>query len=133
MINDLAGHLSYPNLTTRVKKFLLDAFPKDPVVRPKTRALRFLEEALELVQALGITKEKVLEQVEYTFNRPVGEPVQEVGGTAFTFTALCEAIGVNPIEEGHKNVDQAYRRIDEIREKAKHKPSAGDIPTASGG
>lgn len=114
-------HDSY-TLSTRVDGFLRDAFPGDPSVVPKTRALRFLEEAMELAQSMGITKEKALEQLEYTFSREIGDPKQEFGGTVFTLTAVGNALCLDLIEEGYASVDEAYGRIEQIREKSKKKP-----------
>jgi len=44
------------------------------------RSHRFLEEALELVQANGCTAQEAQELVDYVFGRPVGKQAQEVGG-----------------------------------------------------
>jgi hypothetical protein len=52
---------------------------------------RFLEESLELVQATGCTQSEAHQLVDYVFNRPVGEPAQEVGGVMVTLAALCLA------------------------------------------
>jgi hypothetical protein len=57
----------------------------------KERNYRFIEEAVELVQANGCTKEDVLAWVDYVYNRPVGVPAQEVGGVMVTLAALCSA------------------------------------------
>ena len=38
---------------------------------------RFLEEALELVQACGATASEAHQLVDYVYGRPVGEPAQE--------------------------------------------------------
>lgn len=41
---------------------------------------RFLEEALELVQACGCTESEAAQLVAYVYGRPAGDPPQEVGG-----------------------------------------------------
>ena len=110
------------SLSNRVDQFLRECFSDDPNVRPQVRVLRFLEEALELAQSMGITKEKALEQVDYTYGRPIGEPVQEFGGVVFTLVSTGNALGLDLIEEGHKSVDEGFSRIDQIREKSKSKP-----------
>jgi NTP pyrophosphatase (non-canonical NTP hydrolase) len=58
-------------------------------------ARRFIEEAVELVQALGLTREKVLHIVNYVFDRAVGEVKQEIGGVGMTLLPLCEALDVS--------------------------------------
>lgn len=60
----------------------------------RERGYRFLEEALELFQSLNLEKEDALKLVEYVFNRPKGEPIQEVGGVGITLAALCNAADI---------------------------------------
>lgn len=67
----------------------------DPVVAIQRRALRFMEEAVELVQALGVTKDLVLRVVDYVYGRPAGEVVNEIGGVGMTLLPLCEALDVS--------------------------------------
>src|ERR1019366_7187801 len=50
---------------------------------------RFLEEALELVQACYCTADEAHQLVDYVYGRPVGEKSQEVGGVVVTLAALC--------------------------------------------
>lgn len=57
------------------------------------RNLRFIEEALELVQAYRIPKERVLKIVDYVYSRGPGDEAQEVGGVLVTLAALCAAAG----------------------------------------
>lgn len=108
-------------LSARTTKFLQDVWPDTPI-QPQVRVLRFLEEALELAQSMGISQEKALEQVAYTYARPPGEPRQEFGGTVFTLANVGVALGLDLIEEGHRAVDEANARIPEIRAKSKSKP-----------
>ena len=65
------------------------------ISRIKERCYRFIEEALELVQSLGCTKEDVLKWVDYVYGREKGEPPQEVGGVMVTLTALCSAASID--------------------------------------
>lgn len=58
------------------------------------RVHRFLEEALELSQALGCNRREAAELVDYVFNRDKGEPGQEVGGTMLTLAILCQHSGI---------------------------------------
>lgn len=48
------------------------------------RCDRFIEEALEFVQAAGYSAERAHALVDYTFGRPQGEINQEVGGVMVT-------------------------------------------------
>lgn len=56
-----------------------------------TLSLRLAEEAIELVQAFDIPKEKALALVEMVYARPKGSVTQEIGGAAMTLTVLCAA------------------------------------------
>jgi hypothetical protein len=115
-----------PTSTRRLQEeaadWLMIAFPEDPVVRPKVRASRFLEEALELVQTQGITREKAHELVDFVFDRPVGDPDQELGGTMFCLMAVANALGMDAGLECSKEILNAYQRIPQIRAKSKLKP-----------
>lgn len=53
------------------------------------RGDRLLEEVLELLQATGYDKARVPTLVDYVFNRPIGEPAQEVGGVMVTLAGFC--------------------------------------------
>ncbi|RWB09304.1 MAG: hypothetical protein EOQ39_18950 [Mesorhizobium sp.] len=111
-------------LQHRVSQFLKDCFTDDPVVRPKVRVYRFLEEALELAQAMEVSKEDAAKLVDYVFGRPVGDVKQEMGGVVFTLVGVANALGMNIIQEGHDSVTEAYGRIEKIRAKSKTKPKA---------
>ena len=121
-LGDMQGSYSY--LVHRITWFIKQAWP-DGQVDPKIRAYRALEELLELCQVLEITPEKCHELVDYTYGRPVGELDQELGGVAFTTTALFASLNKNFIAAGYEAVDEAYGRIDQIRAKSKVKPHGG--------
>ncbi|MES0134542.1 hypothetical protein NKJ88_06200 [Mesorhizobium sp. M0016] len=111
-------------LQRRVSQFLIDCFPEDPDVRGKVRVYRFLEEALELAQAMEVTRWQAFKLLWYVFRRPVGDVTQELGGVVFTLVGVANALGTNIIKEGHASVDEAYGRIEKIRAKSKTKPKA---------
>lgn len=92
------------------------------------RNYRFLEEALELVQALGCSKDDALKLVDYVYGRPLGEPKQEVGGVMVTLAALCTAHAMNMSDLGYKALDSAWARIDTIRAKDATKPLNSPLP-----
>lgn len=76
---------------TRVHPWLLECFGEEISGDREERNYRFLEESLELVQALGCDQERAHELVDYVFGRPLGDPPQEVGGVMVTLAALCLA------------------------------------------
>lgn len=71
------------------------SFGVDHVSDYGIRALRTGEEAVELMQALGVPKEKALLLVETVYARPVGKAEQELGGVLLTAAILCESLGVD--------------------------------------
>lgn len=91
---------------------------------------RFLEEALELVQACDCTASEAHQLVEYVFNRPVGEKHQEVGGAIVTLTALCEAHKLDLNSCGHVEMDRIESKdiMNKIRKKQAAKPKYSPLP-----
>lgn len=91
------------------------------------RQWRFIEEALEFVQSLGMTADDCRTLVAYVYGRPVGEPSQEAGGTALCFAALCEAAGINGTEAAEAELARVStpEMMDRIRAKQAAKDAAG--------
>ncbi|WP_201750181.1 hypothetical protein [Tautonia marina] len=89
---------------------------------------RFLEEALELVQACGATREECLQLVDYVFGRPVGEPKQESGGVSVTHAALCLANGIEVHEAAEVELSRVWTKIEQIRAKQAAKPRGSVLP-----
>jgi len=79
--------------TQIVLDWAIRCFGMDHVYNLPIRALRLAEEAVELTQAYGIPKEKMLDLVEIVYSRPVGDKEQELGGVALTTTVLAAAYG----------------------------------------
>lgn len=92
------------------------------------RNYRFLEEALELVQANGLTKDEAHDLVEYVYGRDQGEINQEVGGVCVTLAALCNALNIDIYEEARIEINRCWRNTDKIRQKQANKPLKGPRP-----
>lgn len=88
---------------------------------PRNRA--FLEEALELVQARGMRREEAHALVDYAFDRPAGDPFQEVGGVLLTLAPLCTAAGIDMSAAGEAELARVWTKIDKIRAKQAAKPA----------
>lgn len=84
----------------QVRQWVLHCFGQQVADDIATRCFRFFEEAGELCQALGMRKEDALKLVEYTWNRPPGEPRQEMGGVMVTLAALATPAGIIMEREG---------------------------------
>jgi len=61
----------------------------------RERALRLIEEAIELGQTEGVTVEDVIRVSDRVFSRPVGNPEQAVGGVGVCLLAYCYAAAID--------------------------------------
>jgi len=111
-----------------VGKWMLACFSDEITSDILERNHRFLEEALELVQSLECTKSEAHQLVDYVFNRPVGEPKQELGGVMVTLAALSNTWGMQMELEGLEELKRIWKRIPEIRAKQAAKPKYSPLP-----
>lgn len=115
-------------LQSKVVDWLLECFGEKIATDVVERNHRFLEEALELVQACGCTKSEAQQLVDYVFDRPVGEKHQEVGGVSITLMALCFANRLSMEDEAERELERIWQNIDKIREKQANKPKYSPLP-----
>ena len=111
-----------------VARWLLSCFGKEIAIDKVERNQRFIEEALELVQACGGTREDCHMLVDYVFGRPIGEPQQEVGGVMVTLAALCFAQNMHIDECATNEITRCWQNQDKIREKQLNKPRNSPYP-----
>jgi len=104
------------------------AFGADVAADTRERALRFLEEALELAQAVGLTAADVNAVASYTMQRPPGDVEAELGGAMLTLHALASAAGLNADGAAEKELERVVANTEMIV--AKH---AGKPATIKGG
>ncbi|WP_202967471.1 hypothetical protein, partial [Pseudomonas abietaniphila] len=112
----------------RVKPWMLACFGAEISGDQQERNHRFLEEALELVQACGATASEAHQLVDYVYGRPVGDKIQEVGGVMVTLAALCLAHGLNMHLAGESELQRIWTKVDQIREKQAAKPKHSPLP-----
>lgn len=117
----------------RVQPWLMECFGEMIAGDREERNHRFLEEALELVQACGCTASEAHQLVDYTFGRPIGEPAQEVGGVMVTLAALCLANGLDMHANGETELMRitAPEMVKKIRAKQAAKPKYSPLPEAA--
>lgn len=115
---------------SRVQPWLLECFGAEIAADRTERNHRFLEESLELVQAIGCTASEAHQLVEYVFGRPVGDPPQEVGGVMVTLAALCLANGLDMHDAGEVELSRisAPDLVAKIRAKQAAKPKHSPLP-----
>lgn len=112
----------------RVRDWMLVCFGKEIAADIQERNHRFIEEALELIQATGATRSECLQLVEYVFNRRVGETNQEIGSVMVTLAALCNAIELSMTDAGETELKRIWTKVDKIREKQAAKPKHSPLP-----
>lgn len=112
----------------RVQPWLLACFGAEIAADKIERNHRFLEEALELVQACGCTASEAHQLVDYVFGRPLGEPAQEVGGVMVTLAALCLAQGLDMHQAGETELTRIWSKVEAIRAKQAAKPKHSPLP-----
>lgn len=120
--------MSITSFQERVEGWLKACFT--PAVRSDRteRTHRFLEEALELAQANGCSREDAVNLVEYVYGRPAGIADLEVGGVMVTLAALCSASQINMDEAGDRELERNWERIETIRAKQAAKPHGSPLP-----
>lgn len=114
----------------RVRDWVLACFGEVIAADVTERNHRFLEEALELVQAKGCTVSEARQLVDYVFARPVGDPNQEVGGVLVTLAALCEPSGIDMVQAGEAELARVWTKVEAIRAKQAAKPKHSPLPAA---
>ena len=117
-----------PSFQNRVKPWMLKCFNEEIAADTVERNHRFLEEALELVQACDCTQHEAHQLVDYVYGRDTGEINQEVGGVMVTLAALCLAQGIDMHEGGEKELKRIWTKVDQIRAKQAAKPKHSPLP-----
>ena len=112
----------------RVHEWMLKCFGPEISADTQERNYRFLEEALELVQSVGCSREDAHKLVDYVFDRPLGAPQQEVGGVMVTLAAFCTTHGISLEEAGEIELARVWTDIEKIRAKQAAKPYRADKP-----
>lgn len=132
MAHPVIGGAPLATFQSRVAPWMRDTFGPEISADKVERNDRFIEEALELVQAGGMTRDRVLALVDYTYGRPTGHLPQEVGGVMVTLAALCLAQGVDMHAEGETELARIStpEMMKKIRAKQASKPRGSALPVA---
>lgn len=122
--------LSAAPFQARVQPWMLECFGAEIAADKIERNHRFFEEATEAVQANGMTRSEAHQLVDYTFDRPVGELHQEIGGVMVTLAALCLASGQDMHAAGETELARIWTKVEAIRAKQAAKPKHSPLPAA---
>lgn len=75
-------------LTKIVFEWGVRSFGADHMTSIPVRALRLAEEVVELAQACRVEQEKLHKLIDVVYSRPVGDPIQEMGGVMVCLSVL---------------------------------------------
>jgi hypothetical protein len=90
------------------------------------RAMRMLEEALELAQASGVTAPEISVIFEHVWSRPVGNIGQEHAGVMISLLSSATANGIYLEDVTQAEIDRIWAvPLETILEKQKMKNRAG--------
>lgn len=128
----MSGGTALDEFQRGVHAWMLECFGSSIAADVVERNHRFLEEAIELVQASGCTASEAHQLVDYVFARPKGSLSQEVGGTLVTLAALCNARGVSINQAAFAELGRVWTKIPEIRKKQAGKPKHSPLPGPGG-
>ena len=105
----------------RVRSWIETVFGINSLLDRTERGMRFCEESLELVQALGLPKMTVLQIVKHVYDRPVGDVIQECGQVVITLTALGEALSLDLSDASETELARIFQPAIMELIKSKHK------------
>jgi hypothetical protein len=117
-------------LQQRVETWMWKCFGQRIARDVLERCFRFYEEATELVQANGMTREDAHLLVDYVYDRPKGEPYQETGGVMITLAALSSSTRIDMMAAGDDELARVDtdEKIQVIRAKQATKPKHSPLP-----
>jgi hypothetical protein len=127
-VSGVAADESAKPFQARVQPWMMACFGAEIAADAFERNHRFLEEALELVQACGATASEAHQLVDYVYGRPVGEKAQEVGGVMVTLAALCLAQDLDMHASGETELARIWTKVEAIRAKQAAKPRHSPLP-----
>lgn len=77
----------------------VSCFGIDHMRNPKVRGLRFIEEAVEVAQALDIPRERMIDVINIVYSKPPGQMMEELGGALLTLSVLCRLVSNKDMDE----------------------------------
>lgn len=87
-------NLNVDDAQLRIRRWVVTRLGVDAML-PKERALRLLEESLELAQTLGVREVEMRRLVDHVQAKPIGSVRLELGGVLTTAFGCAEALRYN--------------------------------------
>lgn len=125
----LAERLRHGGYQARVAEAHHALFHDDPTDIAERNA-RCFEEAIETAQAFGMTRDEAIALVDYTFNRPTGDPAKELGAKVLTAFSLGVVAGIDVMAAAEADLEKLQRpeTIARIRAKRATRHGRGPLP-----
>lgn len=118
------------SLESRVAEWVRTRLGADHM-RPCERAMRLLEEAIELAQAEGVPMANASALVAHVYARAAGEPAAEGAGAAVTLLGWCASRGARFLNLAIAELERIEARpAEEIRDSLARKARAGLVMKA---
>ena len=110
------------NLTTA---WLHACFPEEMANNKAERGARVIEEAVELAQVMGTSRELAHRLVDRVFDNPTGQADQELGGLAVVTAAAAGTLGLSVNDCHQRELGRIIGQMPAIRAKQAHKAEQG--------
>lgn len=95
-------------------------------LRARERALRVLEEAVELAQVEGVTPAEIARLQAYVYDRPVGDPMQEIGGVRLALLAYAVEKGLSADRAELAELAHVFAKpLQAVRDRSREMHAAG--------
>lgn len=78
----------------RLTRWAVECFGSGHQSDSNIRGQRLVEEAVEFAQSVGVGKDLLHKLVDYVYERPKGEPKQELGGVGVTWVLAASSCGL---------------------------------------
>lgn len=108
-------------LQERVRKFTMECFGHHNTYDRRERAFRFGEEALEVMQAAGLTTKDILALLEHVYSQKPGYLRKELANAHITLLSLATANSIELDSTTESDLNWAMDHIPEIQARYKQK------------
>ena len=113
----MTGPTTVTSLQEAASDWLRTTFNERVLLDPKERALRVLEEALELAQASGVSTDLCLALTDQVYAKPLGKPEDEVVDVAICALVAATAHNLNLGRAIVRRLAWAQQNVERIRAK----------------